>query len=229
MLLECENLCVRYTEHEYVFKNINVKLDRGHTLAIMGKNGAGKTTFVNAVMGLLNKDCYISGKIRSCGTRVTQSDTNEMRNYRRSKVSLMPQDAIGSLNPLTKIGRQIKEVALLSGKYKKPDDFLSCEILSMLGFEEPGRILKMYPHELSLGMASRCLIAMSLITKPSLLILDEPASALDRRTKDEILDVIADCSQKSGCGIIMVTHDESDLHKFNNLTVLKMGDGNDQN
>ncbi|MDD4689595.1 MAG: ATP-binding cassette domain-containing protein [Eubacteriales bacterium] len=229
MLLECKNLCVGYTESEYVFKNINVQLDCGQTLAVTGINGAGKTTFINAIMGLLDTGCYISGKIHACGIEITQGDGDEMRNFRRSMVSLMPQDVAGSLNPLTKIGQQIRSAAVISGKYKKPDNFICCEILAKMGFENPAEIFKMYPHELSLGMAARCLLAMSLITKPSILILDEPTASLDRTLKNEIIDIITDYSLESGCGIIVVTHDESDLLNFNKLTVLNMGDKNDKN
>lgn len=227
MLLECENLCVGYTEHEYVFQNINVQLDYGQTLAVMGRNGAGKTTFISAIMGLLGTECYISGKIRACGIEITQGDGDEMRNFRRSIVSLMSQDVVDSLNPLMKIGHQIKAAAMISGKYKKYSNFFSYEILAKMGFENPAKILNMYPHELSVGMAARCLLAMSLITKPSLLILDEPTASLDKKLKNEIINIITDYSSKSGCGIIVVTHDESDLLGFNNLTVLNMGEQND--
>ncbi len=223
MLLECENLCVGYTESEYVFQNINVRLDYGQTLLLTGRNGAGKTTFINAVMGLLGTKCYISGKIRAFGIEIKQEDTAQMRNLRRSKVSLMPQDAPGSLDPLTKIGQQIKSLAIISGKYKRLDNSLICEILYKMGFQNPSKILQMYPYELSVGMAARCLLAMSLITKPSLLILDEPTASLNIKLKNEIIEIINDYCLESGCGIIMVTHDESDLLRFNNLTVLNMG------
>ncbi|MFA7636304.1 MAG: ATP-binding cassette domain-containing protein [Monoglobales bacterium] len=229
MLLECENLCASYTGHEYVFQNINVSLERGQTLAVVGRNGAGKTTFVNAIMGLLDENCQLSGKIRACGIEISQSDGAEMRNFRRRMVSLMPQDSAGSLNPLVKIGRQIKAAAVLSGKYKKPDKSLICGILSKMGFEEPEKILELYPHQLSVGMAARCMLAMSLITKPSLLILDEPTASLDSGLKNDIIDIITDFSEKSGCAVIVVTHDESVLRRLNNPVVLNMGDNNDKN
>lgn len=188
---------------------LSFDLHAGETLAIAGESGSGKSITSLALIGLLPNNVSVTqGKAILDGTDLPTLPEAQMRNWRGARVAMIFQEPMTSLNPVHTIGSQIVEairahesVSLSAARAT------AVESLRKVRIPEPERRMKQYPHELSGGMRQRVMIAMALALRPSLLIADEPTTALDVTVQREVLDLLRDLQAETGTAIILITHD----------------------
>ena len=212
-VLNIKNLCVDFATRRgsiRVLNDINLHVNQGESLGVVGESGCGKSMTALAVMRLIPTPPgqIAEGRIELKGRNLLELDEKVMRDVRGDEISMIFQEPMTSLNPVFTIGYQLSKVFTLHQKLstkaarKKATDVLAaCEIPS------PARILRAYPHELSGGMRQRAMIAMALGCNPSVLIADEPTTALDVTIQAQILDLILRLKEKFGMAMILITHD----------------------
>ncbi|HPZ42967.1 MAG TPA: ABC transporter ATP-binding protein [Bacillota bacterium] len=189
-------------------RDVSFSLERGRTLAIVGESGSGKSLITSAILGMLNHLEGLEGSVEVCGRDVLKASSRELRTLRRNLIGYIPQNPRESLTPTLKVGSQLVEVIAAKTDRKGRECRLVAEsLLSSLGFSGPERILSMYPHQLSGGMCQRVAIAMAVVSRPALVVADEPTSSLDPLTKHKIMEVIKGIQAEQGFGLILVTHD----------------------
>ncbi|EKF20003.1 ABC transporter ATP-binding protein [Nitratireductor pacificus] len=210
-LLDVENLTVTFPTASGpvdVVKGISFSLGR-ERLGIVGESGSGKSMTGRAILKLIRKPGRVTAdEMVFDGIDLTAQSERDMRRLRGARISMVMQDPKFSLNPVMTVGEQIAE-ALVTHK-KLPRRELRARVLSMLEavrINEPERVAKLYPHEVSGGMGQRIMIAMMLIPEPDLLIADEPTSALDVSVQAQVLDIIDDLVTGKGMGLILISHD----------------------
>lgn len=182
----------------------------GQTVGVVGESGCGKSVTALSVMRLIpNPPGRIAGgEIRFNGENLLDKSVAEMRHIRGNKISMIFQEPMTSLNPVFTIGDQIMESIILHQKLGKKDARVKAiEMLRLVGIPAPEKRVDDYPHQLSGGMRQRVMIAMALSCNPSLLIADEPTTALDVTIQAQILELIASLRQKLGMAVILITHD----------------------
>lgn len=189
--------------------DVTIRMKEGEVLGIVGESGSGKSVTAYSIMGLTADNGRITGgTVTFNGHRIDKLSEKEMRDIRGSEVSMIFQDPMTSLNPVYTVGNQIGEaIKLHTDKRGAEVDERICELLTLVGINEPQKRMRQYPHELSGGMRQRIIIAMALACEPRLLIADEPTTALDVTIQAQILELMKDLQHKLGMGIIMITHD----------------------
>ncbi|MCA1777970.1 MAG: ABC transporter ATP-binding protein, partial [Xanthomonadaceae bacterium] len=210
-LLEVNELTVSFDTPEGVVHAVNglsFDLEPGQTLGIVGESGSGKTQTAMAMMGLLAENGQATGSVRFRGQELLGLSLSELTRIRGSKISMIFQDPVGSLNPYLSIGDQLVEVLThhrnLAGKAARER---AAEMLHQVGISDPGQRLRQFPHQLSGGMCQRIMIAMGLLCQPDLLIADEPTTALDVTVQSQINILLGELSEKSSTAIMLITHD----------------------
>lgn len=213
-LLEVKNLVVSYFTYAgevQSVRNVSFDIEKGKTTAIVGESGCGKTVTAKMLMGLIHKPGKIKegSQIIFEGKDLTDFTTKEWNEYRGKKSTMIFQDALVSLNPTMKIGKQIMENLDNHEKTlsKEEKEKRAVEILEMVEIPDAKNCLKKYPHELSGGMRQRVMIAIALVTHPQLLIADEPTTALDVTIQAQIVELMKRLQDKMGMSIILITHD----------------------
>lgn len=212
-LLSVENLSVGFGDADPIVRNVSFEVDRGETLALVGESGSGKTVTCRAVLRILPRTAQIrTGRITLNGPDgpVTLSEIGErrMRSIRGDRISMIFQEPMRSLSPLHRIGNQVSEVLWLHrGATERSARKQVLDTFDRVGFPDPDRAYRSYPFELSGGMRQRAMIAMAMVSKPDLLIADEPTTALDVTTQAQVLGLIKDLQQETGMALILVTHD----------------------
>lgn len=193
----------------HALDGISLDVAPGQTLGVVGESGSGKTMTALSIMGLLPPGGRVTGgQILFEGRDLRSLPADEVRRIRGVRMGMVFQDPLTSLNPTIRIGAQVAEplrVHKRVGRAKARDRAI--EILRRVGMPRPERIVDNYPHELSGGMRQRVAIAMALVCSPSLLIADEPTTALDVTTQRQILELIDDLREEFGMAVILVTHD----------------------
>jgi oligopeptide transport system ATP-binding protein len=191
-------------------RKCSLDIYRGETLAIVGESGSGKSVFTKSFIGMLDSNGYITnGEIMYDGRDIAKFKTEkEWRTLRGKKISMVMQDPMTSLNPLKKIGVQIKEAIELHRGVKGAEaKDIAIEMLRKVGIPEPERRYNQYPHEFSGGMRQRVVIAIAVSCDPEILICDEPTTALDVTIQAQILDLIRKLKEELNMTVIYITHD----------------------
>ena len=193
----------------HALSGVDLHVNPGETLGIVGESGSGKTMTALSLMGLLPQGGSVSsGQIILDGQDLTKLALKEKRKLRGTKVGMIFQDPLTSLNPTMKIGLQVCEPLRVHEKLSKKEALeRAIEILKRVGMPRPEVVINNYPHQLSGGMRQRVMIAMALVCKPRILIADEPTTALDVTTQMQILDLIDELRDEYQMGVILITHD----------------------
>ncbi len=190
-------------------RGVSWDLLKGETLAIVGESGSGKSVTVKAVMGLLASNGYYKGgQILFEGHDITKMKEADLHNIRGNKMAMIFQDPMTSLDPTMTIGNQITEVILLHQKVSKAEaNEKAIRLIELVGISEPKARMKQYPHQFSGGMRQRIVIAIALACEPTVLIADEPTTALDVTIQAQILDLVKDIQKRINASVIFITHD----------------------
>ena len=211
-LVELRDLKVSFTSSTGVVdavRGVNLTIYPGQSVAIVGESGSGKSTMAMAIIGLLPETGRITGgSIFFEGKEISKLSPKEMQDYRGSEIGLVPQDPMSNLNPVWKVGSQIKESLIANdlSKGKEADERVAV-LFDEAGLPDAARRAKQFPHEFSGGMRQRALIAMGLAARPKLLIADEPTSALDVTVQRRILDHLDGLTTDLGTAVLFITHD----------------------
>ncbi|MBV1757167.1 MAG: ABC transporter ATP-binding protein [Dethiosulfatibacter sp.] len=208
-LIEVKNLRISfYHENEsiQVVRGFDLSMDSGEILGILGESGSGKTVSATSILRLEDEAGSIdSGAILFNGTDLLALSEKEYRKIRGNRISYVFQNASSALNPYKKIGLQLTEVLK---NHKLPfSRTIVLDVLKEVGIEEADTIYDMYPFQLSGGQNQRIMIAQGIISKPDLLIADEPSSSIDASLRKTVLDLLKYINEKSHMAIILITHD----------------------
>jgi peptide/nickel transport system ATP-binding protein len=210
-LLQIEKLVLHFKTRGGVVQavdGVNFELDSNRAVVVLGESGCGKSSLAKAILRLLprNVEKY-TGRVNLQGTDVMAFDEEEFRkNVRWVGISLVPQAAMNSLNPVLKVGDQVAEPAITHLGLSKAEALsLVHKMFQHVGV--PRDFVERYPFELSGGMRQRVALAMALVTSPALIVLDEPTSALDLLTQANIMNVLKRIKQELGTSFILITHD----------------------
>ncbi|MCU0815712.1 MAG: ABC transporter ATP-binding protein [Cypionkella sp.] len=210
-ILEIENLSISFATR---LRDIPAVMDfsctvmAGEAMGLVGESGCGKSTVALAVMRDLGRNGRITGgAIRFKGQDITHMSEAELRKLRGSEIAMIYQEPMASLNPAMRIGDQLAEVPMIHRNMPKAEALaLARQIVADVRLPDPDRILNAYPHQLSGGQQQRIVIAMALMAKPALLILDEPTTALDVTVEAGIVDLVKDLGEKYGTSLLFISH-----------------------
>ena len=213
-LLEVDNLSVDFHirgRNITAIDSVNLNVQAGETVAIVGESGSGKSVTALAIMGLIRKPGVIrSGMVRFNGDDLLALSTRQRRKHLGKDYSMVFQEPSVSLNPSYTIENQITEVLKLHENLnRRQQHSRALELMAEVGISDPVKCLKSWPHQLSGGMNQRVMIAMAISSNPSLLLADEPTTALDVTVQAQILGLLHNLQQKNNMGMIFITHDLS--------------------
>ena len=212
-ILELKN--VVYSFHTYggevkAVRDVSFEVRKGEILGIVGESGCGKSVTAQCILRLNPEPpgFFGGGEILFKGRDILKMSNKEIRKVRGGEIGFVFQDPMPSLNPTMRVGAQIEEVFLgRTGVTKKEVKNRALEIMKLVGISDVEKRYRQYPHELSGGMKQRIMIAIALVSRPSLIICDEPTTSLDVTIEAQILDLLLELREKLGTSIIMITHD----------------------
>lgn len=210
-LLDIRNLTVRIDLADgrvFPVRDVSLELAPGETLGLVGESGCGKTLTCLSVMGLLGRNVSVhDGDIAFRG-EVLDPHSRDDRRQRSRAMGMIFQNPMTGLNPVRSIGWQVAEAyQIRTGANRRTADTRAIELLDLVGIPEPRRRVRDYPHQISGGQQQRAMIAMAIAGEPSLLVADEPTTALDVTVQAQILDLLRNLQREIGMGILFVTHD----------------------
>jgi oligopeptide/dipeptide ABC transporter ATP-binding protein len=225
-ILEIDRLAVTFSGRRpvHALSEVSLSVGRGEVVAIVGESGSGKSVTSLSVLGLLPGNARIGGSIgfrRRNGAVIDLAAPGATRGVRGSEIAMIFQEPMTSLNPVLQVGEQIAEgLRLHEGLSRAEARERARELLQLVGISDPERRLSAYPHEMSGGMRQRVMIAIALACRPSLLIADEPTTALDVTIQAQILDLLRRLQQEFGMSVLFVTHDLGVVAEFAARTVV---------
>jgi peptide/nickel transport system ATP-binding protein len=210
-LLEIENLSISFFTRAGeipAVMDFSCTIMPGEAMGLAGESGCGKSTVALGVMGYLGQIGRITkGAIRFKGRDMARMSARELRSLRGSEIAMIYQEPMASLNPAMKIGKQLMEVPMIHAGIGASEAYrMALDIVTSVRLPDPERILKSYPHQLSGGQQQRIVIAMALMSKPSLLILDEPTTALDVTVEAGIVELVKELGEKYGTSMLFISH-----------------------
>jgi peptide/nickel transport system ATP-binding protein/oligopeptide transport system ATP-binding protein len=212
-LLEVRDLHVEFHTRDGVAKavnGVNYSVSAGETLAVLGESGSGKSVTAQAIMGILDMPPgrIPKGEILFRGQDMLKMSNEERRKIRGSKIAMIFQDALSSLNPVLSVGYQLGEMFRVhQGMSKKDAKVKAIELMDRVNIPAAAARVNDYPHQFSGGMRQRIMIAMALALEPDLIIADEPTTALDVTVQAQVMDLLADLQREYNMGLILITHD----------------------
>ncbi len=211
-VLEIEGLSVHFDlsgGRLLAVRGLSLALAEGRTMGLVGESGCGKSVTAHSILRLIRPPGVIaSGRVEYSGRDLLSLDEDEMASIRGGEIAMIFQEPMTSLNPVLTIGYQITETLRTHmGLGTKVARRRAIELLDSVGIGDPARRISAYPHELSGGMRQRVMIAMSLAASPSLLIADEPTTALDVTIQAQILDLLLRLQRERGMSLLLITHD----------------------
>jgi len=211
VLLEVDDLTVGFPTEDGVVqavRGVSYQVRRGDSVGIVGESGSGKSVSSLAVMGLLPRNARITGSVRLLGEELLGRTDAEMSRIRGSKVAMIFQDPLTSLNPVYTVGAQIAEAVLAHNNVPKAKARArAAELLEVVGIPNPRLRVDSYPHEMSGGMRQRVVIAIAMANDPDLIIADEPTTALDVTVQAQVLEALEAARQATGAALMLITHD----------------------
>ncbi len=214
-LLQIKDLRVHFQTLEgtvHAVNGISYNLDPGETLGIVGESGCGKSVSVLSVMGLIPEPPgkIAGGEVLYRNKNLLKMNKSEIQNIRGKEIAMVFQDPMTSLNPVLTIGRQLTEAQIIHlGMTSDEAEYQSLELLSRVGIPKPEERLNEYPHQFSGGMRQRVMMAMALSCLPSILIADEPTTALDVTIQAQIVELTKKLRDQMDMAVIWITHDLS--------------------
>ena len=229
-ILEIENLSISFfTRHFEIpaVMDFSCTVMPGEAMGIVGESGCGKSTVSLGIMrDLSNIGRIVGGRIKFQGRDMGELSDAELRALRGSKIAMIYQEPMASLNPAMKVGKQLMEVPLIHEKVSKQEAYQrSLDMLKAVRLPDPERMMRSYPHQLSGGQQQRIVIAMALLSKPALLLLDEPTTALDVTVEAGIVDLVKDLGKRLGTSMIFVSHNLGlILETCDRITVMYSGE-----
>ena len=212
-LFEIDNLQIAFRKEDgtpvQIVKGVSFKVKAGQVVALIGESGSGKSTISMATMAYCRPGLHFpGGEVRLHGKDVLSMDPQDQRSIRGNKVAYLAQSAAATFNPAITIGEQVTEAAVLHGTLTQEEaNKRAVELYHALELPDPDRLGKRYPHQVSGGQLQRLMAAMALVSRPDLLVLDEPTTALDVTTQIEVLKAFKKVIQEEGSAAIYVTHD----------------------
>ncbi|HAK51171.1 MAG TPA: peptide ABC transporter ATP-binding protein [Gammaproteobacteria bacterium] len=212
-LLSVQNLSTEFDTDEgrvRAVDDVSFTVSPGETLGIVGESGCGKSVTALSIMRLLPQPTgvIVNGQILFEGVDLTQAPITTMEQIRGNRIGMVFQEPMTALNPVHTIGKQLMEVLLLHNDLSTEQAIRDAVgILDKVGIPSPDILMGEYPHQLSGGMRQRVMIAIALACNPSLLIADEPTTALDVTIQAQILELIKDLQREMGMSVILITHD----------------------
>jgi peptide/nickel transport system ATP-binding protein len=227
-LLDVRGLTVRFPTADGVVQavsDVSYSLSRGETLGIVGESGSGKSVSNLAIMGLLNQErTEISGEVDFLGRNLLVLPPSEMQKIRGKDIAMVFQDPFACLHPMYRVGSQIQEAVLAHADVGKDVAWArAVELLGRVGIPNAKERARDYPHQYSGGMRQRAMIAMALVHNPSILICDEPTTALDVTVQAQIIELIEDVKREFDIGVILVTHDLGVVAEVANAVMVMYG------
>ncbi len=213
-LLDVRDLTVEYRTSEGrlpALRGVDLVVNAGEIVGVAGESGCGKSTLASTVLRLQPKDATVSGEVRVSGEDVLTTGWSRLRALRWAEASIVFQGALHSLNPVQRIQAQIAEPILLHEPEVSKDEVVERVALLLEQVGLPRARSRAYPHQLSGGQRQRVMIAMALACRPSLIIADEPTTALDVMVQAQILDLLAGLVRDLGVGMLIISHDLSVL------------------
>jgi len=229
-VLEIENLSVSFmtrTAEVPAVMDFSMKVFEGDAMGLVGESGCGKSTVALAIMQYLGgTGKIVGGSIKYRGKDMSTFSENELEDIRGSKIAMIYQEPMASLNPAMRVSSQLIEVPILHEKISKEEAWeRSIEMLQKVNLPDPERIMNAFPHQLSGGQQQRIVIAMALLSKPSLLLLDEPTTALDVTVEAGIINLVKNLSKEIGTSMLFVSHNLGlILETCNKITVMYSGE-----
>lgn len=209
-VLTIKDLSVHYATNAGVLKalrHINLDVPRGSIVGVVGESGCGKSTLIGSIIRLLADNADVpNGSIEFEGNDLIKLNQDQMRAIRGNSMSIVFQDPMSTLNPVLSIGRQMVDIQYRDKKSYAEKLARSTEMLASVGIPDPAGRLKQFPHEFSGGMQQRISIAMALQANPSLLIADEPTTALDATLEVQIIHLLKELQTNMGCSILFISH-----------------------
>jgi peptide/nickel transport system ATP-binding protein len=211
-MLEVRGLSVRFPTPNGVVQavtDVSFSVRRRETLGIVGESGSGKSVTNLAIMGLLNRQrALITGEVLYEGRDLLSLSNNDLRQIRGKDIAMVFQDPFACLHPMYRVGDQIAEAVLAHENVSKANaGRMAVELLGRVGIPNPRERARDYPHQFSGGMRQRAMIAMALVNNPSVLIADEPTTALDVTVQAQIIELIESVKNDFDIGVILITHD----------------------
>lgn len=211
-LLDIKNYSMSFRLESGIYQtlnNISLTVDKHQMVALVGESGCGKSMTAMSVLKLLPKNAVVdSGEIIFDGQNLLKLDNKDMRNIRGSKIALIPQDPMTSLNPLYTIGNQLLEVIEKDKSLTKQEATQKAvEVLDIVKIPRAKEKLSSYPHEFSGGMKQRAIIAMALAANAQLIIADEPTTALDVTIQAQIMNILNDIKENLGTSVLLISHE----------------------
>jgi oligopeptide/dipeptide ABC transporter ATP-binding protein len=212
VLLEVENLTTEFVTRGGVVRavdSVSWDVREGETVALVGESGCGKSVSALSVMRLVAAPAgrIVAGRVRFKGRDLLALSDEEMRQIRGREITMIFQEPMTSLNPVLSIGRQLTEgLEIHLGMKPAAARQRAAELLAMVGIPDPERRLAQFPHQFSGGMRQRMMIAMALACNPSLILADEPTTALDVTIQAQILELLKDLSRRLGVAMLIITH-----------------------
>lgn len=207
-LLEVDHLSI-YFRDQAVVRDLTFSVRQGEVLGLVGESGSGKSLTSLSILRLLDGAARVEGTIRFQGENLLALKPEQMRHYRGRKIAMIFQEPMTALNPVMPVGRQIAEAIETHQPELDRTQVRDAVLKAMaaVAIAEPELRVRDYPHQFSGGQRQRLLIAMALVNQPSLLIADEPTTALDVTVQAQILLLLKELQQRNGLGMLFISHD----------------------
>lgn len=210
-IIDVQNLQVMLkakNENKAIVKNVSFNVSAGKCIGILGESGSGKSMMAKAIMGLLDKNFIVSGSVFFEGKEILKENKENLRKLRGNKIAMVLQNPMTCFDPLYRIGNQMAETFAVHTVWSSEEIRIqSVGILERMQIPDPEEILEKYPHQVSGGTLQRIMIGIAMALKPSLLIADEPTTAIDSITQFEILQEFSRIKEEYNTAMIFITHD----------------------